>query len=133
MFRGSFFQLLYPAHWEEEIIEDIPAFYDPEGSGVLQVVALRNKGGGEFDLAMEMERYLKRHSIQYDKDVVARFPIPSGLNCMACEFMRENRFWLVNLVAHADKMLIVLYNADEAPDVELARMVSEVIRSVVFY
>lgn len=131
-FRGPFFQLQYPVLWVHEIIEEIPAFYDPEGSGAVQLAAVKNQPGNTFDLESEMTRYLHRHSIEFDAERMAHYQM-EDLDCMACEFVQEERFWMVTLMVKENKLLMVIYNADETPDVELAQSISGIIRSVVFF
>jgi hypothetical protein len=131
LFRGTFFQLIYPAEWEMEIIEDIPAFYDPLSGGVLQCAASRNPDG-PFDLPGEMRKFLERQQIAFEEDSIARFRTPGGQDCIACEYTREDRFWMVYMIALEDRLLIVMYNADEIPGPDQARSVSDVIASIRF-
>ncbi len=131
LFRGVFFQLLYPAAWESEIIEDIPAFYDPASGGVLQIAASRSETG--FDLAREMRKFLERVGIEFQADHVASFRMPGGQECLACEFTKDDRFWMVYIIVDEDRLLIVMYNSDEFPDAELARELSDVIASIRFF
>ena len=129
-FRGTFFELLYPSDWECEIIEDIPCFFDPEGGGAVQVAAFRHPDGGNFDFDEEMERYLKGHGIRMDKSRIAEFSIPSGLSCRACEFVLEDRFWLVNMVLQGSRMILVLYNSDDMPDADTVQKISGLIQTI---
>lgn len=131
VFRGTFFQLIYPADWMLEIIEDIPAFYDPMAGGVLQIAASRNPDG-PFLLAEEMKKFLGQQDIEFQEEHVARFKTPGGQDCMACEFTRTDRFWMVYMITQGDKLLIVMYNADEFPDPDQARDISDVIASIRF-
>ena len=132
VFQGTFFQLIYPGEWMLEIIEDIPAFYDPMGGGVLQTAASRSPDG-PFLLAREMKKFLTQQEIEFDEEKVARLKTPAGQDCMACEFTRDNRFWMVYMIAEGDKLLIVMYNADEFPDSDQARNISDVIASIRFF
>lgn len=129
IFKGPFFRLAYPDHWESEIIENIPAFYDPHGCGALQVAASTNPES-PYVLETEMVRYLGRHGMELDRERVVRFQTDAGLDCLACEFMKEGRFWLVYMMGEADKLLIVFYNADRIPDAAEVRIISRIIRSI---
>ena len=59
---NGWYMLAYPEHWEVEVIEEIPAFFDPDGAGALQVSAFENKLGS-YNLAEELERFLGVHKI----------------------------------------------------------------------
>ena len=129
LFRGAFFRLAYPDFWEMEIIENIPAFYDPDGSGALQVAATVNSDG-PYDLKEEFTKYLQRHEIEFDDEKVVRFQTDAGWECLAGEFFKEERFWLVYLLGVAEKMIIVCYNSDEMPSKPLVKIISQIIRSI---
>ncbi|MCB1165252.1 MAG: hypothetical protein KDK37_16675 [Leptospiraceae bacterium] len=129
-FRGTFFELLYPRDWECEIIEDIPCFFDPEGGGAVQIAAFRHPENKNFDFDQEMQRYLEGHEIRMDKSRIAEFNLPSGLACRACEFVLENRFWLVNMIVQGSRMILVIYNADEIPDQETVQKITGMIHTI---
>ncbi|MEQ8351659.1 MAG: hypothetical protein RH862_09255 [Leptospiraceae bacterium] len=129
-FRGTFFELLYPRDWEYEIIENIPCFFDPEGGGAVQVAAFRQPEGQDFDFDAEMERYLNGHGIQMDKSRIAEFSLASGLACRACEFVLEDRFWLVNMIVQGSRMILVLYNSDDIPEQETVQKISGLIQTI---
>ncbi|MBE7439353.1 MAG: hypothetical protein HS115_12915 [Spirochaetales bacterium] len=130
-FEGVCFELEYPAHWEAEIIEDIPAFYDPAGAGAIQIASLARDAMPE--LALEMTRYLARHRIAYESEAVTAYRSVHGQPAMACEFMSQERFWLVTLMGAPSHLLIITYNSDEVPAPEEARTISAVINSVRFF
>jgi len=127
-FQGPFFTLQYPDTWEMEIIEDIPAFFDPLGGGALQVVASQNDGA-PFEPESEMEKYLSRLGIDFDLDRLVRYDHAAGKS-VACEFVREGRFWLVNMIASANRLLVMIYNADELPDPDTVRIIMKIIQTV---
>ena len=127
-FRGTFFRLQYPSHWEVEVIEDIPAFYDPMGGGALQIAAFK-KSDEPVNLENEMTRYLGEIKIAFDPEKIASFELPAG-PCLACEFIKEDRFWLVNMLGKEGKLLIVIYNADEVPDPDTVGIVMTIIKSI---
>ncbi|MCB1316394.1 MAG: hypothetical protein KDK27_10600 [Leptospiraceae bacterium] len=131
VFRGTFFQLQLPDHWEHEIVENIPAFFDPDGNGVLQIAATRSPSGA-YDIAEQMRTYLEQNRLEFLEDRVMSFERPDGARCLACEFVRDNRFWLVHMIALGSRLLIVLYNADQVPDAASIREVVGVIQSVQF-
>lgn len=121
----------YPEYWEMEVIEGVPAFFDPEGAGAFLISAFKNVVGN-YDLSEEMGRFLGQHKIQYDPTKIASFEKAEGTLVQACEFVTEGRFWLVYMLANGNKLLICSYNSDEAPDKELAEILTTMISSVRF-
>jgi hypothetical protein len=131
LFVGSCFEIEYPSLWEAEIIEDIPAFFDPDGAGALQIASIL-PGAGEIDLSVEMEKYLARHGISYQSDRVTFYKASSGHAVAACEFIVDERFWLVTLLCDGRHLLIATYNADEVPAPDDAAIISSAINSIRF-
>jgi len=131
-FDGSFFRLAYPDGWELEIIEQIPAIYDPHGSGALQVVASQEPQGTDFNVEQEIARYLERHQISVSDIELHSFYDRSGNECRTCEFIKDERFWMLHMTCRKDQMLLLMYNSDEIPGTELAHTISVIINSVVF-
>lgn len=129
-FEGPFFELLYPEHWEKIIVENIPSFFDPEGDGVLQVAA--SKLNEPANLQGETTKYLARHGIEFD-DKVVYYKTERGYDCMAREFNKDGRFWLANVMALEDRLLVVMYNGDSTPDEVQAMIISGVIQSIQIY
>lgn len=127
----KWYQMKYPAHWELEIIENIPAFYDPEGAGAVQISAFANRGS-HYSLSDEMKRYLHQHSIDYHPDKIACFQTVDGTNIETCEFVRDGRFWMVYMLASEDKLILCTYNSDEAPNARDAGIIGSIARSIQF-
>ncbi|MDH5654836.1 MAG: hypothetical protein OEZ34_02940 [Spirochaetia bacterium] len=127
-FQGPFFKLKFPSHWEMEIIEDIPAFFDPMGGGALQVVSAQ-KNDEPVNLEDEMTQYLSQMGISFDPEKIASFKIQAG-PCLACEFIKEDRFWLLNMIGQEGKLLIVMYNSDEVPDPDTVSILMNIIQSI---
>jgi hypothetical protein len=127
-FHGPFFHLKFPSHWEVEILEDIPAFFDPMGGGALQIAAFK-KSDEPVNLEDEMTRYLGQLKMPYDPDKIASFELAAG-PCLACEFIREDRFWLVNMLGKDGQLLIIIYNADEVPDPDTVGILMDIIKSI---
>lgn len=132
LFEGPWFQLLYPASWQHEIIENVPCFFDPDGAGALQIAAYRNPNDDPFDAESEMQRYLEGHSVEFNLEKISRFNLMSGLDCLACEFVKQDRFWLVNIILRGSKMLLVIYNADEIPDDDTVDSIQLIVQSIRF-
>ncbi|MCB1191648.1 MAG: DUF3805 domain-containing protein [Leptospiraceae bacterium] len=128
----GWYSMLYPSNWNLEVIEGIPAFYDPEeGTGAFQVYAFYNKKG-EYDLTQELIRYLQTHGVEYQEDCVASFINNEGSRIKACEFISKERFWLVYVLAHHSKMVLCTYNSDENPDKKLSKILTNIISSIRF-
>ena len=128
---NGWYMLVFPEHWEVEVIEEIPAFYDPDGAGALQVSAFENKLG-TYDLAEELARFLAFHKIEYDENCIASFTNNLGSKIKACEFISEERFWLVYMISFRSKLIVCTYNSDEKPDKELSIMLTNIISSIRF-
>ncbi|HMV44636.1 MAG TPA: DUF3805 domain-containing protein [Leptospiraceae bacterium] len=128
---NGWYILAYPEHWEVEIIEEIPAFFDPDGAGALQVSAFENKLGS-YDLSEELERFLSVHKISYDEERVATFTNNLGSQIKACEFIADERFWLVYMISSGSKLIVCTYNSDETPDRELSVIITNIISSIQF-
>lgn len=130
-FEGPFFRIRLPLHWEAEIIENIPAFFDPDGQGVIQVAAVR-RSSGDFDAQAELERYLNRNNIEPDTERMAHFQLPSGIQAVSVEYIVDNRFWMVTSAALGARFVLLMYNADEVPAPETAMLISEIIGTLEF-
>lgn len=130
-FEGPFFRVRIPLHWEAEIIENIPAFFDPDGQGVIQVAAVR-RSSGDYDPKEELERYLTRNNIEPDSERMARFQLPSGLSAVSVEYIVDNRFWMITAAAQGPCFVLLMYNADEVPTAEMAMLISEILSTVEF-
>lgn len=121
----------YPEYWEMEVVEGVPAFFDPNGVGAFLISAFRNIRG-EYDLTEEMRRFLKLHKIAYDPKKIASFEKVEGTKVQACEFISEGRFWLVYMLSNGNKLLVCTYNSDEVPNRELSEILTQMISSIKF-
>jgi hypothetical protein len=127
----GWYGLAFPENWTVEVIEGIPAFFDPEGSGAFVVSAFKNRIG-KFVLAEEMARFLSNHKVKYETDKVASFENKQGCEIQACEFISKGRFWLVYMIGYANKLLICTYNSDEVPEKELSEILTTIISTINF-
>lgn len=130
-FEGSFFMLVYPSSWEQEIIEDVVCFFKEDGCGALQMASTRSEDG-HYNPEKEMNAYLDRNNLPNDPEKNIKYKTQNNIDAIACEYMQEGRFWLVQILCHEDKMLIVLYNADEPPEQSLSLEISSIISSIKF-
>ncbi len=131
VFQGKFFTIGIPVDWEEVIVEDIPSFFDPDGAGAFQVVALSHEGD-DYQLEDEMRRFLTSHGVEFDEAGVVSYVAPEGYHAMACEFRKEDRFWMVQMAATGKRLVIIMYNSDEVPDRALSLTLSGMIQSLKF-
>lgn len=132
LFKGTFFEFEYPDEWEFEIIEHIPCFFDPEGSGALQTAAFRDPEGEPFDVLDELAAYLDRQEISVNADRIATFDLPFGAHAAGCEFMKDDRFWLVNCIVEKDKMVLLIWNSDDLPDRDTATAIGHSVMTMKF-
>ncbi|MCB1176877.1 MAG: DUF3805 domain-containing protein [Leptospiraceae bacterium] len=129
----GWYSFAYPEYWEMEVIEGIPAFYDPNGAGAFLISAFKNINGENYDLDEEISRFLSQHEIKYEEDKVASFENSEGTKVKACEFISKERFWLVYILANGNKLIVCTYNSDESPDRELAQILTTMVSSIKFF
>ncbi len=127
----GWYSLLYPADWEHIVVEEIPAFFDPEAGGALQFYAFESKVE-KFDVNFELANYLKIHEIDFEEDKVAEFENNEGTSIRACEFDKDGRNWLVYVLANERQMLLATYNTDDPIDDSMFQKLSDTISSVRF-
>lgn len=125
----GWYSLLYPAHWESLVVEQIPAFFEPNGSGALQFYAFESKAES-YDAVLELTNYLKIHDLDYDEDKVAEFRNNQGSLILASEFYKDSRVWIVYLIANEKKMILVTYNSDEEISDQLFLDLRNIISSI---
>ncbi|EMG12518.1 hypothetical protein LEP1GSC151_0383 [Leptospira interrogans serovar Grippotyphosa str. LT2186] len=128
---NGWYSMVIPVHWVHMVIEGIPAFFEENGSGALQVYAFENKSGS-YNLREELERYLKTHEINFEEDKITVFDNEEGSKIMACEFTKEDRFWMVYMIANRKRMILLTYNSDETPHNYLVNELTTVISSIRF-
>lgn len=127
----GWYSLLFPTTWEQMVVEEIPAFFHPDAGGALQVYAFESKQE-DFDVNLELSNYLKIHEIDYDEDKVAVFENNEGSHIRACEFIKEERYWFVYVIANRTKMILATYNSDEDLSDERFQELTNIISSVRF-
>ncbi|TGJ98861.1 hypothetical protein EHQ53_11310 [Leptospira langatensis] len=127
---SGWYTMVIPGHWQNIVIEGIPAFFEENGAGAMQVYAFENKDG-VFDPEKELERYLATHKIEYESDKAVVFNNSEGAKILACEFLKEDgRHWMVYLVSAKKRMVLVTYNGDEDPTDELAEQLTTIVSSI---
>jgi hypothetical protein len=127
----GWYQMIYPEFWVHEVIEEIPVFYDPDGSGALLVSAFLHKLG-QYNIDLEVKNFLKQHGIEYNPEMIAKMKRADNSEIRACEFVSKGRFWMVYMLSFKNKLIVSSYNSDEAPDSELSSILSKMISSIHF-
>jgi hypothetical protein len=125
----NWFFFEYPDHWEMLVVEGIPAFFDPNDTGVLQIYSLEH----QVDLAdseLELKNYLGIQNVEFNEDLVARFENAQGTKIVSCEFKIEDRHWAVYSIANKRRLILATFNSDtnisDSLYAELTRIVSTI-------
>jgi hypothetical protein len=105
------FTFSYPGDWESLVVEEIPAFFHPQGTGVLQIYSFENKIS-DVDPMKELENYIAIHEIDFNEDLVAKFKNSEGNLIYSCEFKKDDRHWCAYSIANGKKMVIATFNSD---------------------
>lgn len=127
----GWYTLQYPEYWEMEVIEGVPAFFDPEGAGAIVVSAFENKEGN-YNPRLEMKNFLYQHGIQFREESITTYKTKQGTVVQTCEFISKDRFWFVHMMSFDDKLLLLTYNSDEIPEKELSQIISHIVSSLQF-
>lgn len=127
----KWFRFSYPDYWETMVVEGIPAFFDSNGGGVLQVYSFENKQE-PVNAENELKNYLSVHKIEYDENLVARFQNTQGTEIVSCEFLKEDRHWCVYSLANGKRLFLGTFNSDEKITDGLYSQLSQIIGSVIF-
>jgi hypothetical protein len=107
----GWYQFVHPSYWKKEIIEGIPSFYEVDGAGAFQIFAFLNKSSDYTNLDA-LKKYLEYHEIEYDEEMVENYTNNYGMSILACEFEKENRYWIVYSLGSGSKTILCLYNSD---------------------
>lgn len=122
--------MLYPSHWETMIVEEIPAFFDPEGGGALQIFSFENLEK-KFDLDEEMERYLSIHGMGGKSVEIISLTNEEEYDIRAAEFSLNDRFWIIFMLSNKiNRMILATYNCDEIIDEMTAEYIFNAISSI---
>ena len=124
----GWYQFVYPSSWKSEIIEDIPSFYQVDGAGAFQVFAFLNKSSDYSNLDA-LKKYLEYHEIEYDEEFVEDFTNSYNMRILACEFEKDNRYWIVYSLGIGSKTILCLYNSDVEISNEIFQELTDMISS----
>ena len=141
---NGWYSLEYPRLWEYEVVENIPAFFDPLfGKGALQVFAAKigsqqnlNEEASQFPfllgetLADKMALFLDQQQVTYDRESISEFSL--GENRMVPhEYYIGDHFYMACMLQRDNTFILALYNSTEAPEEDDARIISEIVRSII--
>ena len=136
------YRLEYPRIWEMEIVDQIPAFFDPfEGKGALQVFCANLAGDqnkkvlkefpflGGNSLVDKMRIFLHMQGADPKDEELKVYP-KSGISFVPYEYYNEGRFYMCVLMEKDEILLLALYNSEGSPEAEEARIIGEIIQSI---
>ena len=127
----NFYSIIIPRKWEVIVVEGVPAFFERDGDGVLQIYAFKNLNN-DFNIDAEMEKYLfEQHNIE-DFDKILDFINKQKYQIRFYEFLKENRFWMIYMLSNKEKMILSTYNGDTKPDLLKLESVHLAIDSIIF-
>ena len=140
---NEWFKLEYPRMWEMEVVDNIPAFFDPLfGKGALQVFSVKlgdldklTEEIAEFPfllgetLPVKMKIFLEKQSIAFNDSDLKLFN-RNNLQCVAHEYFVAERFYMACMMQKNNIFLLTLYNCIEAPSNEEALAIGEILKTV---
>lgn len=140
----GWYSLEYPRTWESEIIDGIPAFYDPlfSDGGVIQIFAAKLgdlKERNEITKASpfvtgetleeKMHLFLEEQ-ISVSADQIMPKQVVDGNEFIAHEYRIENRFYMAAMYQKENSFLLALYNSPGDPSPEEAVNIAQIIRTI---
>lgn len=145
----GWYTLEFPRTWDYEIIENIPAFFDPYfgDGGVLQVFAAKTAESTEIpeeiiktspflkgeNLTEKMELFLGQQGADYDPSALKEISQNDSTRIIALEYSLESRFYMAAMYQKGATFLLALFNHPSSPDDEHAIAVSEILKSITLY
>ena len=139
----KWFSLEYPRLWDMEVVDNIPAFFDPlGGQGALQVFSVQigprekiKKELEAFDflksegLSAKMHHFLMNQQIVVPEEELTIYH-RDQMQFIPYEYVLEGRFYMACMLQKKKIFLLVLYNCQGRPPPEEANTVSEIVRSI---
>lgn len=145
----GWYSLEYPRMWEVEVIEHIPAFFDPiNGRGSVQIFAVQMGSPADSievinaypflrgaSLIEKMELFLQAQECDYNPDRLQSSTHPMSAKdnptkVVASEYRIENRFYMAAMFQNQNLFLLALYNCEGLPEESEAKAVGELLRSI---
>ena len=139
----EWYSLEYPRLWEMEVIENIPAFFNPFlGQGALQIFSVKT---GEKEKRLEMLKQFPFLSNDKLEEKMTSFletqeviPDDGQLNVyksgetslIPFEYYVKERFYMVCMFQKKNIFLLALYNCKNKPSEEEAKTIGEIIKSI---
>lgn len=139
----NWYTLEFPRVWDVEIVDNIPAFFDPIlGKGALQVLSVKMKGEGATkelleahpylggaNLKEKMSIFLHTCSVAVSIDDLQEVEI-DGTTLLPYEYSIDGRFYMCVMIQKNNIFLLCLYNSDAIPDEADAQIISNIIKSI---
>ena len=141
---NNWFQLEYPKMWEFEVIENIPAFFDPiNGNGALQIFSIK-LGTPEAmtedikvysflkepTLEDKMVSFLSEQEIEINPEKIIVFNTDPETLCLPYEYILNNYFFMTCMFQKNNIFLLTLYNCKGEPTNEEAKNIADIVRSI---
>ena len=140
---NEWYSLDYPRMWEMEVVENIPAFFDPLfGKGALQVFCVKT---GDIDalpddlaqypflkgesLQDKMLIFLQTQKVNIEPDDITVFR-RDDIDFVANEYQQEERFYMVCMMQKEETFLLALYNCKDQPEKEEADNIGSILKSI---
>ena len=136
------YRLEYPRVWEVEVVDGIPAFFEPfQGKGALQIFCTNLTGKAN-------EKILKEFPFLSGKSIVDKMRIflhmqgadpkegalkeyaKGKMSFVPYEYRSEGRFYMSVLMQNDPILLLALYNSEGDPEAEEANIIGEIIQSI---
>ncbi len=138
------YQMSFPRHWDFEIHEGIPAFFDPllPNPGVLQIFAAdlskvdmqseayRSSPFLDGDTLREKMLLFLGSQISYNDEDVMQEAIVNGASFIAHEYYSEGRFFLAAMQQRNNSFVLALYNREGVPEREEIAELSATLKSL---
>ncbi len=143
---NQWYSLQYSRMWEMEVVQNIPAFFDPiSGKGALQIFSI--KIGMTKKIPKELEEYSflkentlegKMHSFLEKQNVV---PDPGSLKVykkddvifLPYEYYIDGRFFMACMFQKKNIFLLALYNCLDFPEETEVSEIGKIIRSITIH
>ena len=137
------FSLDYPRIWEMEVVENIPAFFNPiEGQGALQIFSIRldqkTKIPKELkhfnflnakNLLDKMIFFLNNQNIKISEKELKIYT-KKKMSFIPYEYSLEKRFYMVCMLQEKNILLLSIYNCSGIPDKKEATIIGQIMSSV---
>jgi len=139
---NKWYSLEYPKMWEVEVVDHVPAFFDPlNGMGALQVIAVQI---GKDDIPEKLKKipflngktlkdkmisFLEAQEVDYIEDKLIAYTT-DDTEFLPYEYSKENRFYMSSFFQKNNILLITMYNCQGLPAKEEAEVIANILKSL---